>query len=90
MITICLDDLRTRSKVIELRCKHYFHKKCITPWVLTKGLCPVCKRIVFTDMTLDRNMPGNSAGHDNSSSGNEVTNREHLGELSRMKFQKAQ
>lgn len=43
---ICLDDLE--DNIIELRCKHYYHQKCIKEWIDVKPVCPLCYRNVLT------------------------------------------
>ena len=47
--SICLEnlfseeDLETNNDIIELKCKHMFHKKCLDPWVNEHKKCPLCK-----------------------------------------------
>ena len=41
--TICLEDFKINDLVIYLPCFHFFHKKCITKWILNKTNCPLCK-----------------------------------------------
>jgi len=47
--SICLDDLyseddlESNNDIIELKCKHMFHKKCLDPWVNEHKKCPLCK-----------------------------------------------
>lgn len=41
---ICLDDFKNRQHLIELDCKHYFHKNCIKNWLLKQSSkCPICR-----------------------------------------------
>ena len=47
MCPICYcEKLNTESPVIQLACKHRFHKKCIRTWLKS---CPVCRKIIFSD-----------------------------------------
>ena len=47
--SICLEnlyseeDLESNNDIIELNCKHMFHKKCLDPWVNEHKKCPLCK-----------------------------------------------
>lgn len=47
--SICLEnlyseeDLESNNDIIELKCKHMFHKKCLDPWVNEHKKCPLCK-----------------------------------------------
>ena len=43
---ICLSEIKSKQKIQKLlKCKHYFHKKCIDKWFITsqKIICPICK-----------------------------------------------
>ncbi|KAI8330758.1 hypothetical protein BC941DRAFT_440096 [Chlamydoabsidia padenii] len=40
---ICFDSLSTQP-VAALCCGHVFHHPCISSWVATKALCPLCKK----------------------------------------------
>ncbi|KAI9783742.1 MAG: hypothetical protein M1816_001178 [Peltula sp. TS41687] len=44
--SICLETvaLDQDGKVPTLACLHYFHKKCITNWLVKQDTCPVCRR----------------------------------------------
>lgn len=38
-----------RADVVELPCRHIFHRSCIVPWLLEKSLCcPMCKQEAIT------------------------------------------
>lgn len=42
--SICLET-NLEGEVIELPCKHYFHKDCVSKWLLDfSNTCPMCKR----------------------------------------------
>ena len=40
---VCLERFVPHDEVSILPCMHYYHLGCITPWLLTKATCPVCK-----------------------------------------------
>lgn len=50
---ICIDNFLAGANCLELPCHHLFHKKCIEPWVLDKGTCPMCKLNVFVALGLE-------------------------------------
>lgn len=39
---ICLEDFGDGEWVRYLPCTHLFHRDCVTPWLLTKAVCPTC------------------------------------------------
>ena len=41
--SICLDEFKTKEKIITLDCSHYFHKDCITDWFKKHETCPLCR-----------------------------------------------
>lgn len=44
---ICLDEFREGEDLLELPCKHLFHKGCVSKWLVErKKICPICKRDV--------------------------------------------
>lgn len=50
---ICIDNFEAGGNCLELPCHHLFHKKCIEPWVLDKGTCPMCKINIFVALGLE-------------------------------------
>lgn len=41
---VCQDDLKDGERVRTIRaCQHLFHAKCLDPWLLQKGDCPMCR-----------------------------------------------
>jgi hypothetical protein len=41
---ICIDDYKIEDIIIELSCKHLFHKECIKSWLCKENIsCPVCR-----------------------------------------------
>jgi hypothetical protein len=44
MCSVCFDDFKTNeSEIRKLQCEHFFHEKCIFPWLRTNASCPVCR-----------------------------------------------
>lgn len=43
---ICLENLDKEAveHVIELKCGHSYHTRCIADWIITHGTCPYCRR----------------------------------------------
>eukprot|EP00494_Astrolonche_serrata_P026549 UN26811 len=47
---VCQEGFEVAEKgVTQIACKHYFHKKCITPWLETNNTCPLCRYELKTD-----------------------------------------
>ena len=42
--TVCLGTFEAGENVTALDCNHTFHKPCISTWIATKNVCPVCRR----------------------------------------------
>ncbi|XP_012508246.1 PREDICTED: E3 ubiquitin-protein ligase RNF133 [Propithecus coquereli] len=40
---VCFEHYKLNDTVRILTCKHFFHKNCIDPWILSHGTCPMCK-----------------------------------------------
>ena len=40
---ICREEYQRNQSVIELTCKHIFHRRCLLPWVSSHSTCPVCR-----------------------------------------------
>ncbi|KAL9553300.1 hypothetical protein MBANPS3_003359 [Mucor bainieri] len=41
---ICLSLYEESDILCKLWCKHHFHKKCISEWLILNALCPLCKQ----------------------------------------------
>ena len=41
--SVCLEALEQGERVLELPCKHLFHKHCLKPWMQQRGSCPSCR-----------------------------------------------
>lgn len=44
--SVCLEDFKLGNRANKLRCGHVFHRTCVTPWLLMKNTCPVCRACV--------------------------------------------
>ena len=42
--TICLDGFKLEDVIFNIKCKHFFHKECLTKWLKLQKLCPNCKK----------------------------------------------
>ena len=42
---ICFDSFQEKELLKQLRCKHIFHKECLSQWVLNQKCCPTCNQI---------------------------------------------
>ncbi|XP_006910625.1 E3 ubiquitin-protein ligase RNF133 [Pteropus alecto] len=40
---VCFELYKPNDTIRILTCKHFFHKSCIDPWILSHGTCPMCK-----------------------------------------------
>jgi hypothetical protein len=40
---ICIEDINVNEKIIKLSCNHYYHKKCLLPWINVSKTCPMCR-----------------------------------------------
>ncbi|KAI3838689.1 hypothetical protein MKX03_013379 [Papaver bracteatum] len=47
---VCQDRYENKDKIGTLDCKHYYHKDCITQWLVRKNVCPICKRQALKTM----------------------------------------
>ena len=48
---ICMDEFKDDDKVLDIKCKHNFHTKCINEWLSKhSNKCPICK----TELTKSR------------------------------------
>ncbi|KAG8162615.1 hypothetical protein JTE90_022664 [Oedothorax gibbosus] len=44
--TVCMDYLQLNEKVKQLPCHHFYHEKCITPWLEKQSTCPNCRQVI--------------------------------------------
>jgi len=44
LCSICIDAFQEGDHVLELLCKHYYHRDCIRQWLTNHRNCPMCKR----------------------------------------------
>eukprot|EP01016_Furgasonia_blochmanni_P008835 TRINITY_DN13646_c0_g1_i2.p1 TRINITY_DN13646_c0_g1~~TRINITY_DN13646_c0_g1_i2.p1 ORF type:complete len:192 (+),score=19.75 TRINITY_DN13646_c0_g1_i2:66-641(+) len=46
---ICFEGYQKKRLVIKLKdCGHFYHKDCISKWLLIKNMCPMCRTPVFS------------------------------------------
>ena len=48
---VCLAQYIEGDALIELPCRHIFHRVCITEWLLSRSVCPLCKQRVIISGT---------------------------------------
>lgn len=41
--SICMDEIKVSEEAKLLRCCHWYHGECITPWFEIKNTCPLCR-----------------------------------------------
>eukprot|EP00445_Apocalathium_hangoei_P040743 CAMPEP_0203971724 /NCGR_PEP_ID=MMETSP0359-20131031/98623_1 /ASSEMBLY_ACC=CAM_ASM_000338 /TAXON_ID=268821 /ORGANISM="Scrippsiella Hangoei, Strain SHTV-5" /LENGTH=214 /DNA_ID=CAMNT_0050909709 /DNA_START=5 /DNA_END=649 /DNA_ORIENTATION=+ len=39
---LCLEDYQEGEEVLRMPCMHFFHSKCVLPWMQKSYTCPVC------------------------------------------------
>lgn len=44
---ICFSNFTGNNKVITLKCTHYFHSKCVIPWITRNKTCPTCREKII-------------------------------------------
>ena len=49
--SICLEDFEIGDVISELKCEHYFHKKCIKQWLNVNNTCPNCRNNVYKNIS---------------------------------------
>jgi len=40
---VCFDNYKQDEKLVELPCKHRYHKDCVTTWLAQHNSCPMCR-----------------------------------------------
>ena len=41
--SVCQDDFAEGDRWIQMPCKHFFHRDCLTPWLVEHNTCPTCR-----------------------------------------------
>ena len=44
--SICISDYQANDTLVELPCKHRYHKDCIIPWLQQHRKCPICNVVI--------------------------------------------
>ena len=47
--SVCKEEFIIGDNLIDLPCKHYFHKDCLLPWLEQHDSCPICRFELKTD-----------------------------------------
>ena len=77
---ICIEDFTSGDVVHELPCHHHYCKKCIEPWIITKGTCPMCKINIFQELGLQpRTTPAAATTTSNNNQGQGPSSTEQVG-----------
>ncbi|KAF6202158.1 hypothetical protein GE061_004556 [Apolygus lucorum] len=42
--SVCLEELQVNEVAKKLPCEHYYHERCIVPWLELRSTCPDCRR----------------------------------------------
>jgi hypothetical protein len=63
--SICMDAAEIGSEVTVLPCSHWFHKECITAWLIEHDTCPHCRQGIMPkdDTNASRPRDPNQAPH---------------------------
>jgi len=50
---ICQDLFAKDDEITKLPCKHFYHVKCVMPWLELHGTCPTCRHVLDPEKPLD-------------------------------------
>merc|ERR1711907_184795 len=56
--TVCLAEFEAGDEVLEMPCKHVFHKNCLLPWLNKKPSCPLCRNSLPSQSNPDQIQQG--------------------------------
>lgn len=45
--SICLEKYKVNDKIMDLNCRHSFHKDCINHWLKNNNTCPQCRENII-------------------------------------------
>ncbi|CAF4199589.1 unnamed protein product [Rotaria sordida] len=45
--SICLGDFNITDILLQLTCKHIYHRECLLHWLQTHYRCPYCRFLVY-------------------------------------------
>jgi hypothetical protein len=56
---VCLSDFVDGDALTALRCGHVYHRSCVTSWLVSRNLCPMCKTVAvqMTDLAAALTVP---------------------------------
>ena len=46
---VCKDEFNIGEECLSMPCNHYFHEKCLLPWLKERNSCPICRYELPTD-----------------------------------------
>ncbi|CAG07786.1 unnamed protein product [Tetraodon nigroviridis] len=49
---VCLEPFHNNQCLRVLPCLHEYHRECVDPWLLLQHTCPLCKRSIFSALSL--------------------------------------
>jgi hypothetical protein len=57
---VCLSDFADGDSLTALPCGHVYHRSCVTSWLVSRNLCPMCKTVAvqMTDLAAALAVPG--------------------------------
>ena len=67
--SVCKEEFQIGNEMLDLPCKHYFHKDCLMPWLNQHDSCPVCRFELQTEdedyekMKIERNNRNNGSNN---------------------------
>ena len=67
--SVCKEEFQIGNEMLDLPCKHYFHKDCLMPWLNQHDSCPICRFELKTEdedyekMKIERNRNNGSSNN---------------------------
>jgi len=67
--SVCKEEFQIGNEMLDLPCKHYFHKDCLMPWLNQHDSCPICRFELKTEdedyekMKIERNNRNNGSNN---------------------------
>ena len=82
---VCKDEFQIDDILMDLPCKHHFHKDCILPWLNQHDSCPICRFELKTDdddyenRKRERNVQENNISNNNNN--NNINNNNNVNNI---------